>query len=432
MKKDFVSFLVIYNGVQENLDIFLNSFFFNIKNIDFELIVLNNAYNLSENFLNDKIIIISEKVRLKPQDLVKKGIQMSKGKFIIFHRDNDVILDGYKEILRDYLKLVDNKNILKLPHKIKTESILFSKREILSGYCFSKELLIDGFPFDFMFRQGSVKEFNLNIINPNGKNVFLCNDLPMDKKGVDAKSSLIITVKNRLEHWKKSMPYLISQVGADYELLFVDYYSEDNFFELLNHYIDKNKSSFSPDLSRIRIIKLKENKKFSSCKAKNLGVRYVRDQSIYLAFSDIDTFLREDYLCYNLKKVVDNTKLFLVTRASVDRRLSTEVNYGNMIVSKELYYKVCGHNESIQGYGGDEDEFIYRLKNARGIEINPLTTDEARQYSILHGDEERLAFLEKAERSGLQNWDFLKSKKINWQGSENWGKQDVEVIDYNF
>ena len=180
------------------------------------------------------------------------------------------------------------------------------------------------------------------------------------------------------------------------------------------------------------MVRLKENKKFSSCKAKNLGARNARSASKYLAFSDIDTFLREDYLAYWVSKLEKMGKAFVVCRAKLDRRLSPEVNYGNMIVPKNLYFQVKGHNENIKGFGGDDDELFNRLLNAGAKEINPRTPEEARQYSILHGKEERLKYLEVPSLSGLQDWKFLNFKGTTWSKNDNWGKQKAMVMRYNF
>ena len=86
------------------------------------------------------------------------------------------------------------------------------------------------------------------------------------------------------------------------------------------------------------------------------------------------------------------------TRASAPSRLSPEINYGNFVVHSRDYFTVNGFDESIGHYGGDDDDIYHRLKLSGLREINPYDSNEARQYSILHGDEERLLELEKPQR----------------------------------
>jgi glycosyltransferase involved in cell wall biosynthesis len=45
------------------------------------------------------------------------------------------------------------------------------------------------------------------------------------------KCSLIITVKNRLEQFLQTFPSAITQYGVDYELIYVNFHSNDNFEE---------------------------------------------------------------------------------------------------------------------------------------------------------------------------------------------------------
>ncbi|MFA6427542.1 MAG: glycosyltransferase [Candidatus Magasanikbacteria bacterium] len=427
-KEVVISFLVIFDGDILFLNKFLDSLTTNIKEISFEVIILDNALGFDNSGLSDigHIKIVTEKERKKPQDLISEGVIQARGQFVIIHSSRDYILPAYEKLLKDYLSQLAKDDILLLPHSMETQSKVFLDRPIISGKCFLRGKLVEGFPFDFIYRQDLDDVYNA-ITLENKEPVFVHKDIPLCNVKSPYKVSLIVTIKNRVEHWNKSMPTLISQQGVDYELLLVDYYSEDDFSEQLEDFIHNGKKDFSPWLKQITIVRLKENKKFNSCKAKNLGVRHMRVESEIIAFSDVDTLLREDYLNYWISKIKDIKTNFVVTRAAIDRRVSTEVNYGNMFVPKNLYVNVKGHNEDIQGYGGDDDEFIHRLHNVGGVEINSVTAAEARQYSILHGQEQRTKYLEKASLSGLQDWEFLKSKELVWTDTDDWGVQPVTI-----
>jgi predicted glycosyltransferase involved in capsule biosynthesis len=84
--------------------------------------------------------------------------------------------------------------------------------------------------------------------------------------------------------------------------------------------------------------------------------------------------------------------------ASLPCRLKKEINYGNVIVFKQDLYDINGWDESIISYGGDDDDFCHRLKLKGLREINPVSFLDAKQYSILHGDELRTAFMEDSAR----------------------------------
>ena len=82
------------------------------------------------------------------------------------------------------------------------------------------------------------------------------------------------------------------------------------------------------------------------------------------------------------------------SRAALPRRITPPVNYGNIITHSEDYLNVSGFDESMTGWGGDDDDLFHRLKLNGLREINPYDENEACQYSILHDDELRFACIE--------------------------------------
>lgn len=209
--------------------------------------------------------------------------------------------------------------------------------------------------------------------------------------------SLIVTIKNRVQHFIQTFPSIITQYGIAYSIILVDFGSEDNFLEILFKEIEYRKIMFSPFLkSIICVSKIKESK-FNPRSAKNLGVYCVKGDSNILAFSDVDTFIGIDYICY-WSKMIEAGKSFFVTRqqesmAALPKRLSLEINYGNLIVFKSDFMEVNGWDESVDYYGGDDDDLFHRLKLNGLREINPVSSVDAKQYSILHGDELRTKYM---------------------------------------
>lgn len=216
--------------------------------------------------------------------------------------------------------------------------------------------------------------------------------------------SLIVTIKNRLEHFKKIFSSLITQRLdlVNYELIIVNYHSNDNLNYFLKNELILHRDIFSPELKCIKIVTLNNDLKFNPRKAKNLGAKV--SEGDLIAFTDADVFLSMDYLNY-WKDFVKQGEYFIATRFKGDvgmgiepTRITSEVNYGNCIVPKKDFYEIQGWDESISNYGGDDDDFYHRFKLKGLYEINPKNYIEAKQYSILHDDELRLNELEDPTR----------------------------------
>ena len=116
-------------------------------------------------------------------------------------------------------------------------------------------------------------------------------------KWMKNKVKLITIIKNRLEHFLKTFPFMVSQYGVDYELFIVDYHSNDGLQEAIKEQIGFRKDSFSPYLKKIVSINLLEDLKFSTKKSKNLGASYCSRDDV-LAFTDVDVLLSMDYLLH--------------------------------------------------------------------------------------------------------------------------------------
>ena len=134
-----------------------------------------------------------------------------------------------------------------------------------------------------------------------------------------------------------------------------------------------------------------------------MSVPYTDTGSQFLAFSDVDVFISSNYLHHWVDKVIPNQAFSATriqeTKASAPSRLKPEINYGNFVVSKADYVEVRGLDETVKHYGGDDDDIYHRLKLKGLREINPHTAIEARNYSILHGDDLRLSAFEISERA---------------------------------
>jgi len=188
-------------------------------------------------------------------------------------------------------------------------------------------------------------------------------------------TSLVVGIKNRTSHFLQTFPFMISQIGEDYELVIVDFHSEDDLFEVFQKEYNLRKETISQNLKQIKYVKVNENLKYNPRKVKNLGAKVSSGKKI--AFTDADVFLSMDYVSFWSNKVKEK-KTFLATRiqdtrAYLPKRISPEINYGNIIVSSKDFYEIGGWDESTD-------------------------SQDSRHYSILHGDELRLNEFEIPER----------------------------------
>ena len=205
--------------------------------------------------------------------------------------------------------------------------------------------------------------------------------------------TIAVTVKNRLEHFLKTFPFNISQVGCKYRLLYIDFDSEDDFKNVLLETVKNFTDIFSKDLIQIKLVELKTKEKYDITRAKNLAAVYASKESDIIIINDADTILGMDYVKKWSSLTVPNktfvTNRIQENRAQYPKRISPEVNYGNVIVSSKDFFDVSGYDEFYTGWGGDDDDFFHRLKLKGLREINPYSLDDSSQYSIMHSDELR-------------------------------------------
>ena len=106
---------------------------------------------------------------------------------------------------------------------------------------------------------------------------------------------------------------MVSQYGVPYELVLVNFHSNDNFEESLRTECEFRKDAFSPHLQKITQVKLLEDLKFNPRKARNLGAAYCKSEDATFLFSDADVFLGMTYISFWRDKVKKG-ETFVVTR----------------------------------------------------------------------------------------------------------------------
>lgn len=226
--------------------------------------------------------------------------------------------------------------------------------------------------------------------------------------------SIVTTIKNRKEHFQKTFVSLVTQeTHLPYEIIIVDFASNDGFDTICADHIRSIQPLFSDSLVKIKRIYLDFDASFNSGKAKNLAYRFLDEKSDLMSFTDIDVFLSMNYHQFWLDKIDD--KSFFSSRIQEttehnSRRINPKINYGNMLVSKQSFGLVGGFDENNPTWGGDDDDITHRLKLSGLRELNPYNKFDAHHTSILHGDDLRLNNLENNHKS--QEHAAEKFKKI--------------------
>ncbi len=165
--------------------------------------------------------------------------------------------------------------------------------------------------------------------------------------------SLVSTYKNRRHHIEQTFPNWLQQSYKDYEIVIVDYDTDDDL------------SEFFPKFSlpvAVKHIHCKSLPKFVLSHARNIGSHYVSGE--WILFVDIDTYLSKNAL-KNLSELC-TSKCYL---AAEDSQIRKEIINGGLIMVKTKDHKaVCGFNEDLKGWGYEDIDYKRRLE-ASGLDM---------------------------------------------------------------
>ncbi|MBR6162663.1 glycosyltransferase family 2 protein [bacterium] len=103
--------------------------------------------------------------------------------------------------------------------------------------------------------------------------------------------SIVIPVYNAGEYLEKCLCSILNQTFADFEVLCINDYSEDNSLEILNEYSKKDE----------RIIIINNEKNLGAALTRNVGLEKAEGKYIY--FIDADDYIDENYLEVMVQKI---------------------------------------------------------------------------------------------------------------------------------
>jgi len=110
----------------------------------------------------------------------------------------------------------------------------------------------------------------------------------------------------------------------------------------------------------LKIYRLKQKADWNWQSCKNLGAHFAETE--WLILLDIDHAITADHLVRIYETEFDQTNFFTFARRNVKDGRMCDTNHPNIyFITKELFWKVGGHDESFAGTYGNDGEFRKRL-----------------------------------------------------------------------
>jgi GT2 family glycosyltransferase len=212
--------------------------------------------------------------------------------------------------------------------------------------------------------------------------------------------SLVTTCKGRLSQLKQTIGGCLRQNDPNFEYVVVDYDCPEGSAGWVKS---------QPD-NRIVIVKIHNRPLFNQSHSRNLGARFATGE--ILVFIDADTLLQPDFLASVRSKLRDNSFLTTSMALAGEKDYGSGaglMGYGGIIACwKNDWEATRGFDESMVGWGGEDDDFRRRLR-ARGL--TPLLFDLTLCHAIDHDETSRTEFY-REQKKGL-------SSSLNQQRGEN-------------
>ena len=155
--------------------------------------------------------------------------------------------------------------------------------------------------------------------------------------------SIIVTCKGRLEHLLRSLPLFLAQRNA--EVVVVDYSCPDHTASVL--------AQLHP---QARVVAVEAAAQFNLSHARNLGAAAATGE--LLIFLDADVIIAPDFTERLDGLVAETDGCFHRFQSASAHKLGIA---GSCVVARKHFEAVQGYDEALQGYGGEDADFYFRL-----------------------------------------------------------------------
>jgi predicted glycosyltransferase involved in capsule biosynthesis len=197
--------------------------------------------------------------------------------------------------------------------------------------------------------------------------------------------SIITTCKNRLHHLKQTLPVNIktASIYKNLEFILIDYTSVDGMDEWV-----KNEMMDHINSGILTYYRYNDGLIFSHSHSKNLAIRLSTGDIIINC--DADNYLGEGFVEYIIKDLKD--KSFIIGCDFDNFNYTTPLYnldiFGRIAVKREYLLSICGYDESMVGWGYEDNDLYLRLISS-GLSNIPLDIKYIDKDPILHSNKER-------------------------------------------
>lgn len=180
--------------------------------------------------------------------------------------------------------------------------------------------------------------------------------------------AIVTTCKGRLDHLKQTLPQFAKQSRT--QVIVVDYACPQGSGDWVRQ-----------NFPQVSIVGVAGGEYFRANHARNSGAAGAT--APYLIFLDADTLIADDFVSSVERSLAEG--VFLRFRFPQGNDLN-----GACVVPAEAFHAVGGYDEVIEGYGGEEQEFYWRLRR-QGLKLHNLAA-EGLCRPIAHDNQSRIAF----------------------------------------
>jgi glycosyltransferase involved in cell wall biosynthesis len=226
------------------------------------------------------------------------------------------------------------------------------------------------------------------------------------------KISFCTVCRNRLEHLRQTLPVNIRENAGnvDLEFIVVDYNSPDGLEDWMRSEMMEHIQS-----GILKYYKTKDPAHFTMSHSKNMGPRLATGNIISLL--DADNYAGYRYAQWVDQVFMQKGKKTVIALGEVNSQTYGDT-LGKISCHKDLFEKVRGFDEAMEGYGMEDFDFVERLLRAGGERVN--IENPAHLKFIAHSNEER-----------IQNFRFVKnldSIYVNMAGNDPSTKQVLYLM----
>lgn len=204
--------------------------------------------------------------------------------------------------------------------------------------------------------------------------------------------AFVTTCKGRLHHLKQTLHLFVS--SAPNEIIVVDYGCPDGS----GSWVEEN-------FPAARVVRVTDDPYFCLSRARNKGAATA--ESEWICFIDADILVQPELGGW-LRESLQDGCFYRVEAVEGERDRNV---WGTCICPRSAFEAAGGYDEVLQGWGGEDDDFYFRLRDL-GLVEKAFPAKYA--IGIQHGDEERTEFHENKDRFVQQdvNRSYVAIKRL--------------------